>query len=487
MNKRVYRKNVPYLKDLVTNKSQCSKPNTVWEIDLFYFPKKVKNYNFKQQIYLAIADKYSRYCIKVVNVTKQQKTKHFINIVGNAIEESIYKPIIIHTDRGTQFSSRLWFEFSKIIKQKHNIAFSMSKTKAYNTFSMNYFVKNLRWAYLYNINLSNITDINIIDEIVFNAIKTYKTKEKPIFSNQHTPESIYFNPKFNNVYPILSENYVIPHTPNQNYIDLVKLNFNEINFKELILNQNINSKLTFIKDSYNITITKRFNKKQKKITKKKRDIIAYKEFFDIINANKYFLINNQGYIRESNTKVFLQLKIILILLYLTGCRISELTALTFYDLEKTLKTTSLGIWSHKDSTSRIIPIKNKILLNKLSENYYNLKEYCIKNNIIYNYYENYIFFKVIKINNIPIAKNMSRSSTIKDLVNVVLKYYILTKYPDKVWSTHSFRYTLINKLIASVGIEKTSKFIGHKHINTTQLYIKNLTNTKMLNELATYI
>ena len=338
----------------------------------------------------------------------------------------------------------------------------MSKTKAYNTFSMNYFVKNLRWAYLYNINLSNITDINIIDEIVFNAIKTYNTKEKPIFSNQHTPESIYFNPKFNNVYPILSENYVIPHTPNQNYIDLVKLNFNEINFKQL-------------------------NKKQKKNTKKKRDIIAYKEFFDIINANKYFLINNQGYIRESNTKVFLQLKIILILLYLTGCRISELTALTFYDLEKTLKTTSLGIWSHKDSTSRIIPIKNKILLNKLSENYYNLKEYCIKNNIIYNYYENYIFFKVIKINNIPIAKNMSRSSTIKDLVNVVLKYYILTKYPDKVWSTHSFRYTLINKLIASVGIEKTSKFIGHKHINTTQLYIKNLTNTKMLNELATYI
>ena len=69
----------------------------------------------------------------------------------------------------------------------------------------------------------------------------------------------------------------------------------------------------------------------------------------------------------------------------------------------------------------------------------------------------------------------------------MLKHESVTKFGNKAWSTHSFRHTVITGLIEKAGIEKTSVFIGHKSILTTQLYDKSKNSTQLINKLAALI
>lgn len=69
----------------------------------------------------------------------------------------------------------------------------------------------------------------------------------------------------------------------------------------------------------------------------------------------------------------------MLLLFLTGCRVSELTLITFKDIGNYLKDNIFKIWTTKDNKQRVIYLSNKYLLNKL-ENLYNSFYEFTKNN-----------------------------------------------------------------------------------------------------------
>jgi len=125
-------------------------------------------------------------------------------------------------------------------------------------------------------------------------------------------------------------------------------------------------------------------------------------------------------------------------------------------------------------------------LGYIEKFYNNLKELCVENCYVYDMNNNSIFFKIIKKEYNLVMYNMSQDNTMRNYVNHMFEYLILTEYSDSnpAWSTHSFRYTVITRLINKLGIEKTSTFIGHKCINTTQLYYKKKNENKILKEAA---
>jgi len=117
----------------------------------------------------------------------------------------------------------------------------------------------------------------------------------------------------------------------------------------------------------------------------------------------------------------MQIKICIILLAVTGCRISELTKLSFKKVETVIKEACIRLWINKDQKTRIIYITNLKFLKKLDKNYSLLKEYCIENNILFSM-ETFFCFNLKKKNNVMVAYDMDYKSTMPRILNCF--YYI---------------------------------------------------------------
>lgn len=478
------------IKDLINKQSKTSKSDLVWEVDLLYYPKRNSQLGLKQQVYFLIVDCFSKYCLAIWNVTSNQTAINFKTLILIFLEEHLTKfnrqPKIIHSDYGIQFSSKLWSDFNQELEYK-DIKLSLANKKAYNTYAINYFTLICRMQYL-NLLQQNFKNTEDIDSAMFSSIKRYNNEYIGLFNT--SAKKLYFNMQLAKAKNIITNNVNFSYKAEHKYIDYIKETL--IKNKELELetyhmeNRILDSSVFNIVPLINIA-------KVKKVTiniipRKVRTTILEKNLLYMLNIEEMFFIKNHK-IYEADLKRKLQIKIGILLLFLTGCRISEISGLTFYDIEVLLKEGSLRIWINKDLKTRVIYLRNKKLLNLLDKFYYNLKNYCLTSDIFVNFKENHIFFKLKKINGTTIAHNINTTHTMKETINSFLNYLLLSipEFKNQVWSTHSFRHSLITKLINKFGIEKTSEFIGHKHIATTQLYYHKESNTKLLKELANHV
>lgn len=457
------------LNDLVLKNTIVSKPNTIWEIDLFYFPKKVKSYNGIYRVYLSIVDSFSKKCLLIEDITNDQSSINIINIVKIYLNNIDVKPKIIHSDYGVQFTSNNWFEFSLFLIDQYSIKLSVSAKKTYNTYATNYFINMCRKMYLNKLKDFKINEIEMNNFVKESVYKYNNTVLKSIDSSPNNKFKDY-----EKVIDVIAENWKEPITLEQNYIKSSSISISDEQKKELI--SNFNKKLS----NYNYKLVK-VNKKQKK-PRLNRDIITPTDLKEILKEEEFYTTNRNKLNILTKYKFF-QIKIAMILLYLTGCRISEISNITLKDLKVILKEQVIRIWCKKDSNQRIIYLTNKQLLNQLYKNLNNLILYCEKNKIILNNNKTF-FFKIKRYDDYYTIENTNLKNSLRSLLNKVLDILGNSKF-NKVWSTHSFRYSIITKLIDKHGIEKTSEFIGHKYIQTTQIYYKNdikIKNLKLLSK-----
>lgn len=471
-----------YLKDLIKNNVRVSKPNMVWEVDIFYFPKKNNNINIKRQAYLSIVDSFSRYCIGVANISSDQSAEHIIVIIENTLKLSKIKPAIIHTDFGVQFSSKSWYLYSIELSKTFNTLVSLGNKNQYNTYATNYCIRDCRQNYLYNVEV-NIHSPQAADNLIFESIVKYNNSTKLLFND--SPINVYNNTILEKIKPFITNKVTVPYKAEQEYIENV---FELIKTKKLdndsLENLNTLEIETFAKKFINHYINRINKSNHKKIPKRKRDLILELEAIYMLNQKEIFLLKS-GNIYKAKLWIFLQIKICIALLYLTGCRISEITSITFKDLTNILKEGCVRLWISKDKTQRIIYLNNKKFLKHLDLNFNLLKNFCVNNNIVYSF-ENSIFFKLKKVGKIYQALNSAPKSTMKEILNNSLNYLTTFKFEfqNKAWSTHSFRHSLITKLIDKVGIEKTAEFIGHRSIATTQLYYNKTVKQQLLKKIS---
>ena len=214
---------------------------------------------------------------------------------------------------------------------------SLGARKAGNTFATNYFMRDCRTNYLYEKTLGIKMDSET-NEVLSNSIKLYNNSNK-IVLNGATPYDVFRNEKFNKVALVLSEKSLAMHSDAQIYNEYIKRSHNKSDFLE---------KLPVLEDTPVILkgLVGSYLQKAPKynvIPNRKRDIITKEEFKYIINLNEYKLLNSSGDIRSTGIKTSLQIKILLILLYLSGCRVSELTRLTFRDMALIIKEAILKL------------------------------------------------------------------------------------------------------------------------------------------------
>lgn len=464
--------------------TRLSKPNIVWEIDFFYFPRRNNKYGVKQQVYLSLVDNFSKYCILVTNVKNKQKTNDIIGIVNDHIKQCNITPKIIHSDYGIQFTARNWYNYNQELFNLYGTTLSVAGKSVHSTHTTNFVIKVLK----NNLKKIELSDENL-DKILLSEVASYN-KNYIIKSFNKTPYELYYNLNYSQIKPVMSPNFVIPFNDKQEYIEKVTkhiINNNLSEFENNLPIENISKQLNVIENNY---VKKNFHlyiKPRTVVTKPTRDIITPQEFNFIINSEELYSLKNNTVVYKLRKRTYFQVKIIMILLYLTGCRISEITCLSFFDINNALKKASIKIWSGKDGQERLIPLKNRVMLKKLKFYFEELKEFCINKEIFYSN-DTFICFKVVKLSGVLTAVNLSIKNTMKEYINCVLKFYTnSSQFANKNWSTHSFRHTLITKLIDNAGLVAASQFIGHKHLNTTQFYYNKQKSYQKINKLADLI
>jgi len=198
-----------------------------------------------------------------------------------------------------------------------------------------------------------------IDSVVLECVEKYNTSKKPIL-NDSTPYLVFFKTNFNLIKDTMSTKTKISYNDTQKYIEIIRANLKN---KEIYSNSLDNLDIVDINEKFNLIKLNELEhnikkKKEFKMPKRKRDLIPDKVITKVLDRDDIhvFIVNK---VNKVNYKVNLQIKLLICLLRVTGCRVSELTKLSFKDIEKLLKESELRLEINKDNTSRIIPILDK--------------------------------------------------------------------------------------------------------------------------------
>ncbi|MHA2227016.1 MAG: site-specific tyrosine recombinase/integron integrase [Candidatus Hodarchaeales archaeon] len=141
-------------------------------------------------------------------------------------------------------------------------------------------------------------------------------------------------------------------------------------------------------------------------------------------------------------------KVILLLLYGTGLRVSELSNLDVDHLN--LENRTIQIIGGKGNKDRIIPLPDLIIPT--------LKEYILS-------HRNGIQDPALILN------RSKQRLTSRSIQRVVKKYRIAAGFQDKILTPHTLRHAFATHLLSnSVDIRVIQELLGHASLSTTQLY-----------------
>jgi site-specific recombinase XerD len=186
-------------------------------------------------------------------------------------------------------------------------------------------------------------------------------------------------------------------------------------------------------------------KKANAIKQMPRDPINPAEFHQMLNS-----------IEKNNLK-YARIKVALVLLYITGLRVTNLLVFQVRHLKELIQKHNTTILINKNGGFK------KIIIGKEAKKLFNLIQKAIltltrdKNN------EDFLFQN--KYNQL-----MSREQFNKD-INSVLQLY--AKASGKLLKTHSFRISIITELLQHHTLQEVRHLIGHKDIRTTDVYNRN--------------
>jgi site-specific recombinase XerD len=243
----------------------------------------------------------------------------------------------------------------------------------------------------------------------------------------------------------------------------------------------VNETLNYVADQTKINEIARH---KRELAKQKRELAAKLPLRDVVSKEEFSIIINQV---KSKSFASCRRQLALVLLYLTGLRVSNLLILTvkqvkslFFDGKVIIPLIKNGVKRH----SMVLSEEGLLLLNKYKESFHVL---C-KNKKVHN-----LVFTTEK----RLDKPMNRASFDNEL-NVILQKCSLEF--GKHLRTHSFRATMITDLLVSTPIDQVKEFIGHNDIKSTLTYkrsrlseecikkvLRNLDYTRVKNSNSTQV
>lgn len=167
------------LKNVLKREFSPQAPNAVWCTDITYIPTK------KGFVYLScIMDLYSRRIV-AWEPAPSLETKYVVSAIRKAISKSGTRPVVIHTDRGVQYTSVAYFDETTGILKSYS-----SKVTPWDNACIESFHALIKREWL---NRFIIRDINHAHSLVFEYIDTfYNTKRIHSFCGYLAP-SVYEN------------------------------------------------------------------------------------------------------------------------------------------------------------------------------------------------------------------------------------------------------------------------------------------------------
>jgi len=482
-----------HIPDLVQNQYNAHKLNHVWFVDfsdlgIFWIfvivdsaSKRVISYFIKPG---NTASKKSR-C--TINATECVKT------LANTFNEN-EPPLIIHSDRGGQFYSKIYSTFLKSYGIKQSIV--DTNTFKFGNQVIERFFRTLKDK-LKEIepNYKNLKDKNKINDFVKQVITEYNnTIHKSL--NGLSPNSmqdalVLHQPDLDSTKPFIaktsSDSYKslevqqIKATITQKYAGdwitfffewkkqlVQELKIEMQNNTQIIINEykitveTLTKQITLLQKSLTAMEQKALQaeadlktKQEAKLRRKNRNRLPSRDtagFYELQLVIKFVL-------EQKSSSEFVKSRDIVCfcILFFTGLRVSNLLKLKVSHIHQLLSDYKFDLPLIKKKQS---VIQTFFIPTAAYSQFDDYKEHFIR--IIHN--KNHDDFVITSENNNILISRVFLTRSLNSILSPI------SKFTHKNIKTHSFRINLTTALIEAVGIEAASKAMGHNDIKTTEMY-----------------
>lgn len=509
-----------YYENILANQNYVAKPNSVWVADITSFEL---NENKKVYVFLCI-DIFSNKILISIFKTKTITSNDIIRKLREVVEKRLpirpRKEVILHTDRGTQFTSKTYNEF--ILSQEGFICSSMSRANTpkdnpvaerfirtfkehkinNKTFQQELFhqieinskfrgYRKIFNFYVKDLDLKPNTKSKIMsperldtDAQIASMLMTepnYPKAFSEVYGNDFRREYIdQYKLESIGVTSILDEiaskrAELVNKTPFDDYESDLALQVIDDRLESIygLIMKNpeltrqyveeailpIQDMLESMDEKLNILLPKR---------KKERNILPLRdpvnnELFDIFIAAAGTTAKYKQDLKCA------QLRIAYTILFFTGLRVNEMRFFQEEHIQDAIKTSQFSVVHYKQKEPHIHVISDLAVktLKKL-EKYYEI--------IFIKYKYKYLFGK---------KKPVAEKHLIRMINDDIKHTSKINQIPYNIKS-HSFRINMISKLLQNTSVQNAADIIGHRDIQSTMAYkryalnkkeIKNLLNT----------
>lgn len=533
-----------YYADEIQHQFVISQPNVAWFIDCSELSFKHKHENIKLELFLIIDGCYNEvvaYRVKQTLFLHADKriptaftSQELIETIDLTLKRRNIKKhsknkLIIHSDRGTQFSSRRYENFTR--KSASYFVPSMSPccsptnnavVERFNRTIKSYKVSFQNKEHTIVSYLNETKSIEkLSDEILTEIIKIFvvdyndhkKTKKAPLGAavNNRIHENVkefLYEPEVTKAY---SKHCFQLDSDRRNQIETYKKETMQLweRFEETFLEEETfqNTKPLLLKKLFLIDqkvdeqiilgkttkidtekiihgqkltmealgqvaeLIYNLNEKVESLVKKPRKKANKIKLRDPVSRDLYnIFMENAG---SKNTRLQkikrLQLQIVYTVLYYVGLRVNELKSLTKADIIKAMDTSEFSIIHSKTGTTMIhvLPKSGQIKLRAMKSD---IEEFF--------YISGYKCLGGSKLN----SEEAYNDSHFIRLVNKDMLDTCEKKHIPYNLSSHSFRAGYITRLLKSHSVQFVSKLIGHSSISSTMSYFRYVVNKEAIIE-----
>ena len=505
-----------YYENVLSNQNVTAKTNVAWVADITTLEllRGLKIY-----VFLCI-DIHTNYIVSAIISNRAITSQKIVKSLENSITQRIFLPrkdkLIIHTDRGTQFSSKAYNTFA--IKYDEYFCPSMARENTPTDNSVaERFMRTFKEHKIHGTTIEERLSNNLVIEPNFRSYRAVlneyvkslnsKPNRKSITAPQKhdkdvsTAAMLMADPKYSQAKSAhLGEDFRIGEVEkfkaeNTKVIGVLaelaarkaelveKTPFDD--FENNIVLQVIDSKLNDIYEiiSNNPQVTRQYveeiiepveeslNKLHSKVDqlldkeKKHKEILPLRDPIDM-NLFPIFLANaGNRAVRQKDLKQS-QLRLAYTLLYFTGLRINEIREITEKQILDAIASSQLSAIHYKTKQAHFhVLSKNGVrALKKLSA------ELII---VFQKYNFKYLFGKSEPIH----QKSLTR------LINDDLKHTCkVCNIPYNIKS-HSFRINMISNLLKKTTVQHAAQIIGHNDIKSTMSYSRYALSKEEIQEL----
>lgn len=495
-----------YYENILRNQNKTAKPNISWVADITALDLKKKYY-----VFLCI-DIHTNFIVAYFIKSSPIQSSEIVRVLSRAIEKRFTIPpktrLILHTDRGTQFSSRAYHNF--VTKHDEFIVPSMARE---NTPTDNAVSERFMRTFKQHTDKKNGLPLTISQQMLnyvvanpdFRSARAVLNRYVKSLNNRPNKKTVPLSPERDDKEARMASQLMIePSHPkafskhfgtdfrlehvaqykNDNHqirnilaeiaakkaevVNETPFDDYEKNLALRMIDQRLNDIYALLESNVDITqkfveqaiepIEESLDELHLKVDKllpsikKQRQVLPLRDpatgsIFHTFMANAGNSFRQQKNLKRS------QLRILYTILYHAGLRLNEARYLTYEDIQKTISSSQLSVIHHKTKTSHIHVLSNRALTD--------LKKLKIDYDIVFKQHKfRYLFGK---------SKPITGKSLIR-LVNRDLKYTCeIANIPFNIKS-HSFRINLISSLLRITTVQNVADIVGHDDIRSTLKY-----------------